>query len=303
MEISEQTFDSREGWVQLFCPSKLNLGLKIVGRTPQNYHLLESLFWPINFGDTLWVKESRNWKLSIEWATNAAKSSQLPQEKENLLYRMWEFLGVSPPKIEVNLIKRTPIGGGLGGGSSNVATLAKWWSKQSPTPLDLSSLTELGADIPFFLNSPISPCWVTGIGENLKPLKISEEVKELFFLLIIPPVACQTGKVFARYAQTTKDFSKSSEPPVIGWPQLTQWFQEMQNDLSEPATSEAPQLKQILETLAKIPCLARGLSGSGSTCFLVFKNRREGHVAAKALEPFFRITNCKSVSAHTYLET
>ena len=96
-----------------------------MGRRPDGYHLIESLFWPLDFADELHLSESSTLAVSARWQDSAPRQSPgLPQERENLVYRAAEqALGKSGVKIEIR--KRIPMGSGLGGGSSNAGSLLR----------------------------------------------------------------------------------------------------------------------------------------------------------------------------------
>ena len=106
-------------------PAKLNLGLRIIGRRPDGYHHLESLFWPIDLADDLIVNEEEGEQSTIIWAEDAPMPvGNLPGPEQNLARRALSSTG---GRGGVSIRKRIPLGAGLGGGSSNAATVLRYF--------------------------------------------------------------------------------------------------------------------------------------------------------------------------------
>jgi 4-diphosphocytidyl-2-C-methyl-D-erythritol kinase len=290
--------------ITLLCPAKINLGLRIVGRRQDGYHLLESLFWPLSLVDELsLVATSRN-SLETEWHPDTANfSTPLPSSRQNLVYKVLE--SITPSKFyKVNLKKRIPIGAGLGGGSSNAGRLLDYLlSKNTISKKNANSLAlKLGADVPFFLNP--GPAWITGIGENSTLLKWEgAKAPLLFFLLLIPPKDCPTPKIFKLYDQNLSPFPSLEDAKIEKhWSskRLFAYLKQARNDLEPVAIKYYPLLGTILSELRTFPSLYAGLSGTGSTCFAVFPTNEERRKTTKALEPFFRKTSCRNLFAETF---
>lgn len=290
-----------------FSPAKLNLGLRIVGRRPDGYHLLESLFWPINFGDDLTLNSLEPTSVFCDWAEDAPfRNTPLFQNDKNLVGKL--LLGDLGSKLikplTVRVQKRIPIGGGLGGISSNVGTVLRYLvqNKELDEKESEKLAQRLGADVSFFLD-PV-PSWVTGIGETRQKLKLQPGVKEgLFFLLVLFPFATSTPELFQKYRDSKLDFSASISLDLSrSWDftDLSGYLETTKNDLEPLVSSHSPLVSKVLETLTLTKPLYSGLSGTGSTCFAVYRKIEERANATKEFRRLCRDLPCRSVLAETY---
>ncbi len=280
--------------VRLFAPAKLNLGLRITGQRPDGYHTLESLFWPLDLGDELFVKGASVSHVSVDFAEIIRGTSITIPEEENLAFRALSALGIS---ADVTIKKRIPIGSGLGGGSSNAGSLVRHFLPSSKVER-LSYAQDLGADVPFFLDP--RPSWVTGIGEKIKAVSVSQELQDsLTFLLVFPPFGLSTAEVFK--ARAGDPFSLPTAPPDLGSRAgLQHYINRVGNDLERAAIRLEPRVEQVLQALRGSEALYAGMSGSGSTCFGVWDQPLKE--IPKELVQFFRNQDCRSVIAKTYTE-
>ncbi|MAT65799.1 MAG: 4-(cytidine 5'-diphospho)-2-C-methyl-D-erythritol kinase [Gammaproteobacteria bacterium] len=184
------------GWP---APAKLNLFLHITGRRPDGYHTLQSLFQFLDHGDRL--------DFSVTEAPGVRLLAPLPgvPPDRDLTVRAARLLqqraGVSRG-VEIRLDKRLPLGGGLGGGSSDAATTLVVLNRLWKAGLDEDELAalglELGADVPVFVRGRAA--WAEGVGERLTPV----EVPEPWYLVIVPPVSVSTAAVF-QHPELTRD--------------------------------------------------------------------------------------------------
>ncbi len=286
-------------------PAKLNLGLRIVGRRGDGYHLLESLFWPLELQDEMLLAPSESTSVRTAWANNALRPSlELPPEQENLLYRAAIRALKSGKGLEMHLIKQIPMGAGLGGGSSNAGSFLRYLvdvGSLEQTSAEAIAL-ELGADVPFFLNP--TPAWVEGIGEKREPIVVAPEVTDgIHFLLVLPPVETPTPLLFGKYRRLGLPFAKTAQFPTnqkIGWKELRTYLKSAENSLQGLAAMEAPVLGELLAKLDALPALYSGLSGTGSTCFAVFESEAAAKKGAKALQTFCRKNDCRSTITRSW---
>lgn len=184
------------GWP---APAKLNLFLHITGRRPDGYHTLQSLFQFLDHGDRLDFTLTDTPELRLLTPTpGVAPEQDLTVRAARLLQRQ---TGVSRG-VEIRLDKRLPLGGGLGGGSSDAATTLVVLNRLWQTGLGEDELAELGltlgADVPVFVRGRAA--WAEGVGERLTPV----EVPEPWYLVIVPPVSVSTAAVF-RHPELTRD--------------------------------------------------------------------------------------------------
>ncbi|OGT21793.1 MAG: 4-(cytidine 5'-diphospho)-2-C-methyl-D-erythritol kinase [Gammaproteobacteria bacterium RBG_16_57_12] len=173
-------------------PAKLNLFLHITGRRPDGYHLLQTLFQFIDYCDELGFSVRPDGQINCLTALPG-----VPVEA-NLVVRaarrLQAFCG-TPLGVDITLTKRIPLGGGLGGGSSNAATtlvaLNQLWGL-SLSPQRLAALgLELGADVPIFVYGHAA--WAEGVGEQLTPV----DPPEPWYVVICPPCQVSTAGIFA----------------------------------------------------------------------------------------------------------
>jgi len=289
---------------QVLSPAKINLGLSITGRQKNGFHCLESLFWPLNFGDTIEFTNGTG-RVLLNWAREAPYTSmQLPLENQNIVTKVLKALSPQSVSLDINIEKKIPMGGGMGGGSSNIGTVLKFLEEQQL--VDNSDLvlwaSQYGADIPFFLFS--QPAWVTGIGENIQTLKCDADLlKNLYFLLILFPFGCETKLIFEKFRIEKTQFSESINPfpeGRISLELLKKYLNSAKNDLEQAVTTLYPLIQRVLERLRLQNCLYAGLSGSGATCFAIFETFEARQKTAQDLSDFFRDNNCKGVFTETF---
>ncbi len=188
-------------------PAKVNLGLRVVGRREDGYHLLESLFVPLALADELHFVFDTAPGVRLEVAATASlpADTPLPDTGDNLVTRAVEGfceLAGESPRVSIRLQKAIPIGAGLGGGSSDAGAVLRVLAARDGegrvSPEALHALaTRLGADVPFFL-AP-RPTWVSGIGEILQPC---DDLPELALVLVNPGQSLATAAVFKAFGDT-----------------------------------------------------------------------------------------------------
>ena len=241
-------------------PAKVNLHLRIVGRRPNGYHNLVSVFHRLSLSDTLTLSKREN---NFSFSSNA----NLPPREGNLLFKAYVELKKDFPRIggvHARLVKRIPIGAGLGGGSSNAAFFLLGMKRLYNLKVSEVKLLQIGlrvgADVPFFLkNKP--QMFVQGIGEKLKNLPCR---KKKWFLLIADPKPLSTPAVYQRYREQGRAFSKA--PFHLG---------ELGNDLQVAAISMRPSIAKTLKFLISAGAQSALMSGSGPTVFAVSHSRSE----------------------------
>ena len=246
------------------------MGLQVLNKREDGYHNLHSLFIEIDLADKLIFIPSDEFHLTIE----GKEVAEIPLDESNLItksYRLFQsrMKGV-PTEYAIHLKKIIPVGSGLGGGSSNAATVLRvlnklWKMNFSPNKLEKIG-AELGADIPFFIRGGFQ--LAEGIGEKLTPQN-DQTLHGLHFLLIIPPFHISTPGAYRslnkplRPVENRSKFSPVSEP--VNW-------QLFDNDFEKVLRKTYPEIGDIKENLQGVGALYAGLSGSGSTVFGVFDN-------------------------------
>jgi 4-diphosphocytidyl-2-C-methyl-D-erythritol kinase len=188
------TASSRESWP---APAKLNLFLYITGRRPDGYHNLQTLFQFLDYGDTLTIETNASGQIALLTPVVGVK------EEDNLVVRAAKLLqqqatlrGTLPAQAGASIAieKRLPMGGGLGGGSSDAATVLVALNHQWQTGFTLSELADLGlslgADVPVFVEG--FAAFAEGVGEKLTPVSPAEK----WYLVVHPGVNISTPAVF-----------------------------------------------------------------------------------------------------------
>jgi 4-diphosphocytidyl-2-C-methyl-D-erythritol kinase len=301
--VNGQNLNACRKTLRLFAPAKVNLGLRIVGRRGDGYHELESLFWPLDLLDDLWITSSPTLEVNTFWSPEAPYPHQkLPEGSQNLVTQALALGAEKGSSYSVRIEKRIPLGGGLGGGSSDAAAILRFRQEHERGFSANSEVAlRLGADVPFFLK--LQPAWVTGIGEHCQTLPVDAAVvEEVCFILILFPTGRVTQEVFAEYRQAGLSFSPSRKGnfSAITREGLAQYLAQAGNDLEPLVAHRCPSIRKAIDALQQTPCRYAGLSGSGSTCFAIYFSKIDQEKSFKALSGFCRSQNCKSIRARTF---
>lgn len=246
----------------LLSPAKINLSLRILGKRPDGFHEIETRLVRLAFGDTVEIEQLGPGTM-VDFTCSDAT---VPADESNLALkalRAFESRAGTQSSWRIHLEKRIPHGAGLGGGSSNAATVLRAANELSGNPLSLPQLLEIaaqiGSDVPcFLLDSPAADG--TGRGEIVQPADFPHQ---LHLVLIKPPFPIPTPWAYKKWADSRE------VPGVLYAPQLCEWG-TMVNDLERPVFQKyllLPALKNWLlehgETRAAL------MSGSGSTMFAI----------------------------------
>ena len=241
-------------------PAKLNLFLHVVGRREDGYHLLQSVFRLIDRSDRLRIRVRADGEIHrvSELKGVAAEDDLVVRAARLLKDASGTRLGAD---IEVD--KAIPVGGGLGGGSSDAATTLLVLDRLWGTGFGSEALGELapslGADVPFFLFG--TSAWVEGVGELLAPIDLPER----WYVVLTPPVEVPTGMVF-----NAPELTRDTEPlKMADFSALQQ--DRFRNDLEAVVIARFPEVRASLEWLRQHG-KAR-MTGSGSCVFAEFDTR------------------------------
>jgi 4-diphosphocytidyl-2-C-methyl-D-erythritol kinase len=252
--------------------AKLNLALHVLGREPDGYHRLDTVFAFAAEGDGLAVEAGEELSLSVDGRFGSA----LEGEEDNLVLRAARALQdrfAVRQGAALILDKRLPVGAGIGGGSADAAAalrlLTRFWGIEAAREDLLAIAGRLGADVPACLGS--RTCRGTGRGDVLSSFE-APELAGTPVLLVNPAVALSTATVFGRWT------GPGSGP-------LGNDLTAAANDLEAPAIALVPEIGEVLEALRRLAGvrLAR-MSGSGATCFALFRGDEERHRAERTLE-------------------
>jgi len=278
--------------VELPAPAKVNLGLRVVGRRSDGYHLIESLFVPLDLADEVRVEVLKGGQagvcLSLELGEVLGGAGDLRADADNLALRaarvFLEAAGLNAA-VRVRVRKRIPVAAGLGGGSSDAGAVLRALMRLFPVALPEGEVARLalglGADVPYFLDP--RPALVSGIGEVIEPVA---GVPELLLLLANPGESLATAEVYdavdALGPSLTRVEPGSTMRTLSGlWSDSKAFAKLLENDLEEPAVRLCPAISSLRERVRAAGALAAGMSGSGATVFGVFSDRA---TAGRALE-------------------
>ena len=184
-------------------PCKINLFLDIKSKREDGYHFIESLFHTIDLFDIIKIEESKEFKIST-----SGKYRLNDNEEDNIVAKIfYHFKNQMELKknYKINIEKNIPTGAGLGGGSSNAATMIKFFLEELNIKPDnelIESFSKFGADIPFFIKGGLS--WVAGIGEKIYSFNFTLPYK---IILIYPNINVSTKLAYSKF--TENDFNKS----------------------------------------------------------------------------------------------
>ncbi len=235
-------------------PAKLNLFLHVVGRRPDGYHLLQTVFRFIDYCDTVTLR------VREDGLVNRANDVAGIAADEDLTVRAALLLKAATGTAlgaEILLEKRLPVGGGLGGGSSDAATallaLNHLWDTRLDRERLLALALELGADVPAFVFG--ENAFAEGIGERLTPLALAQD----WYLVLMPPATVATAQIFA-----DPELKRDSKPI-----RMQAFSADLAgNDLEATVCREFPEVERHLEWLRRAG--PAWVTGSGACVFAAF---------------------------------
>lgn len=241
------------------CPAKLNLFLHIIGRRPDGYHELQTLFQLLDYGDDLLLELNTSGALELTPAF-----ANIPPQS-NLVYRAARLLQTTTGcalGAAMHLTKRLPMGGGIGGGSSDAATALVGLNHLWGTNLSLDQLADLGrqlgADVPVFVRGRTA--WAEGIGEQLTPLELAPK----WYVVVAPECAISTAEIFSNEGLT-----RNSERIKV-----RAFLEEGgKNDCQKVVEKLFPQVKDAVDWLGRFG--PAQMTGTGACVFAAFATEAE----------------------------
>jgi 4-diphosphocytidyl-2-C-methyl-D-erythritol kinase len=263
-------------------PAKINLFLHVVGRRADGYHLLQSVFRLLDWCDTL------DFELREDRRINRCNDvSGVPAESD-LVVRAALLLQQAtgcPFGADITLHKQLPMGGGLGGGSSDAATALIALNRLWATGLGRAELAalglQLGADVPFFIGG--RDAFVEGIGEQLTPI----DLPEAWYLVLSPGVEVSTAEIF-RSSLLTRNTEAIRIADFA--------FRATRNDLQAAACDQNPEIAAAVEWLERF-APAR-MTGSGACVFAALDSENAASDIIAACPPKWRAWKARSLARH-----
>ena len=271
-----------QGYQAFLAPAKINLFLHVVGKRPDGYHLLQTVFQLLDFYDTIYLKTTTDGRISrLQAVENISESNDLCVRaaialKEYALQTSdrapsnVELLGV-----DIAYDKHIPMGGGLGGGSSDAATvliaLNKLWQLNFSRQTLMRIGLKLGADVPVFVFG--QNAWAEGVGEVLQTINLPQT----YYVVLTPQVHVATAQIFKEFSNRSTNrlnssvnskmsLTKHTNPMTIADFSRAPHSETFNNDLERIVCEDYVEVANALNWLKQFG-LAR-MSGSGSSVFI-----------------------------------
>ena len=260
-----------------FPNAKINIGLYVTEKRPDNYHNIETVFLPFGLKDILEVVHNKKDNRPYVW-NNTGIIVDTPA-RNNICIKALELLkadyDIGP--VQVHLHKVIPFGAGLGGGSSDGAAMLILLNELFELGITNKGLKRyasgLGADCALFIEN--IPQYATGIGDILEP--VSVDVAGYYFVLLVPDIHVSTAEAY-RFVKPRKPEYNLKD--MITSP-LPEWKGKIKNDFEESVFNQYPELKRLKDYLYGSGAVYASMSGSGSSVYGFFEH-----------EPALKIDNC-----------
>ena len=294
----------------VFSPAKLNIFLHVTGRRPDGYHELFTLMACVGVCDTLCFD------FKTEGIAVRCAHPGVPEDETNLAHRaatlfmdrLSQYRPTGTAGVSITIDKKIPVGGGLGGGSSNAATVLTTLNHRFGMPFSRQGLMEmgllLGADVPFFIQGKAA--LATGVGEQLTPCIVDPSV---WVLLLLPGISASTAQVYKNinWGLTTGRKSNNNaliiaaceKGRILNFSEHLQG-DVMRNDLEASACALYPEIgmfKAEAEDLLGCPVM---MTGSGASFFAVFSSQKAAQEARTCLERQWQYDDGKNVCLTTF---
>lgn len=274
-------------WSEWPAPAKLNLFLHITGRREDGYHTLQTVFQLVDWGDTIRLRTRLDGEI-----VRVSEIASVPAEADLCVRAARLLQAASGAKlgVDIDVEKCIPMGGGLGGGSSDAATILVALNELWACGLDASALADLGlqlgADVPVFVHG--HSAFAEGIGERLQPLQLPER----WFLLVDPGVAVPTAGLFDA-VELTRDTPATTISRFLAGQPTTNAFQAI-------VQRRYPAVARALTWLQSSG--APRLSGTGAAVFLDLIDFDQGQALLAVLPRDFRAVVARGVNRSPLLD-
>ncbi|MBT3647821.1 MAG: 4-(cytidine 5'-diphospho)-2-C-methyl-D-erythritol kinase [Flavobacteriales bacterium] len=257
---------------------KINIGLFIAGKRPDGFHNIESVFYPVDWKESLEITD-RNPHLNLEGVahhmTEVGKvrfisyGDAIPGEpSDNLCIQVFQLLEewFNLPSIDMHLLKQVPTGAGLGGGSADAAfmlrALKEYFELRISDVEAMELLAKVGSDCPFFWKN--RPAFVYGRGEKMHPIEL--DLKGWKILLLNPGIHVSTKEAYSGV--------KPNDPPIdlqlLPSIDVEEWEQVVRNDFEESIFPGHPSIEELKKWMYSEGAAYASMTGSGSTVYGIF---------------------------------
>ena len=261
--------------------SKINFGLNILSKKLNGYHEIESLMQEIDFYDEIYIEVSDK-KGGVEITSSGIDINC--EYKNNTCYKITNLVkkeyGINN-KISLKINKRINVGSGLGGGSSNAATVLNFLNSFFKLKISKSQKNilcqKIGMDVPFFLEGGLQ--YVQGMGEKLSPIK--DIFSKYCFVLVMPKINISTSWAYSKIKKELPVNKLNYNLLALSNP--IKW-NAFRNDFEDIVIPIYPEIRDIKELFKKNNALFSSLSGSGSTIFGVYENQDFADRVSKSMQ-------------------
>lgn len=280
--------------------AKVNLYLQVINKRPDNYHSLRTVFERISLFDSITLKNRRDNAITV-----SSDDRSLPVDEGNLCFKAAKLLQdkFSPLRgLDIKIIKRIPIGAGLGGGSSNAAVvllgLNKLWGLRLSRDRLARLAVSIGSDVPFFIyEQPFA--YGLGRGERIEPIRSLNKAR-LWHLLIVPKIHVSTPLIYNKW----DSFTGLTKPPcnvkiltsALAKNKALPAFNLLFNSLEQVTIKLYPQVKRAKDLLLSLGLSHVLMSGSGAAVFGIVPSRKKAFKLAEILRRKYKSWRIFAVS-------
>ncbi len=272
--------------VRRIAPAKINWNLRVLGRRADGFHEIESLVSTVSVSDELSFAPRSDTKITLQ-----CSDPDLPGDASNLVLRAARLLAERSGQargVSCRLSKYVPVGGGLGGGSSDaamtLAALNELWGLNWPRPRLLDLAAELGSDVSFFLVG--GSAVIRGRGELVQPVELPWRG---WVVLMLPGWGISTAEVYQAWRAESCPVEAGPAVPA-GVSDAVEWMRQTFNMLEMAAMKVCPALRELMDRAERTANRPVRLSGSGSTFFTAFDEREEAESFARRVGGLLDVT-------------
>ena len=285
--------------MKIRAPAKINLGLRVVGKRADGYHLLDTIMVAVSLYDEIDIRKYRaesKHQPGDELIKITCDHPEVPPGEENIVYHAARLIlkkSRHAEPISIRIKKSIPVGAGLGGGSSDAAATLVGLNRLLKLGLSFATLKtmalSLGADVPFFIQA--RPARAQGIGERLRPLR---DFPRFWSVIVYPGFPVSTAWVYGNLGQKlTKPIVNTSIAPSLK--NLDGIARRLENDLERVVLKRYPEIGVLKEKLLHVGALQVLMTGSGSSVFGIFVSKQ---AAAKAFRRLRKEEGARAFLVH-----
>lgn len=258
----------------------------MLNQRKDGFHNIETVFYPVQWNDALEVIEHKGKRKSKVRFRSVGLLIDGPVE-QNLCMRAYHLLDedFDLPPVNITLQKNIPMGAGLGGGSSDAASVIVLLNQMFELGLTVRQqeryAARLGSDCAFFIRS--QPALASGRGERLKP--VSLHLKDWFIAVVHPGIHVSTAQAYAGVKKRGQTSGNESLEYIIQQP-VTSWSKLLHNDFEETVFAAYPAIHQLKEKMSEAGAVYAAMSGSGSAVFGLFRESPKLPASLKKMKHF-----------------